>query len=122
MKPLTFDELKKALENGEQVGWHPEYNHQLWKDGRGPLTLIHASFLMEVQFKDQNKEKHYFVGYRCSDENCDRCSSSHEANEIGPHHILMKRNGYSLYSKMEWIEYKKRTEIKEHKNPVFVKL
>lgn len=122
MKPLTFDELTRALENGEQVEWHPDYQHHAWKDGEAPLTLIHTSFLMEMKDKKtENKQKQYFVGYKCSKQGCSRCESDHESFQVGPHHILMKRNGYALYPKMEWIEYKKRTEIKEHKNPVFVK-
>lgn len=119
--PLTFDELKKALENNEQVGWHPEYEFQGWKDGQAPLTLVHVSFLMEIKNKKKT-EKHYFVGYKCSKEDCVFCNSNHEANEVGPHHIIIKRNGYGICPRLEWIEYKKRTEVKEHKNPVFVKL
>lgn len=121
MAPLTFDEIVEALENGEQLQWHPDYGFQGWKDGQGPLTIVHASFLMEVEDKKtKNKQKHYFVGYRCSKEGCRNCESKQE-NLVGPHHILMKRNGYALTPRMEWFEYKKRTETKEHKNPVFVK-
>jgi len=122
MKPLTFDEIARAFENGEQLGWHPDYHFTGWCDGEAPLTLVHVSFLAEVEDKKTgNKQKQYFVGYRCSRKKCWRCEADNEISKIGPHYVLIKRNGQALLPRIEWIEYKKRTEMREHPNPVFVK-
>lgn len=123
MKSLTYDEIVKAFENKEQLSWHPDYQHERWKDGEAPLTLVHVSFFREVEdIKTKNKHKEYFIGYRCSKENCSCCSSKSISFLVGPHHIIIKRNGHTVSPKVEWIEYSKRTEVKESPNPVFVKL
>jgi hypothetical protein len=122
MKQLTFDEIMRAAEKGEQLTWHPEYDHQGWKDGEPPLTIVHCSFLGE--FKDKmtdEPKKHYFVGYSCSKEGCGRCSANNPSTEVGPHHNIIMRSGLSTSTRVEFIETKKKTLMKEHKNPVFVR-
>ena len=122
MKQLTFDEIVRAFNNGEQLVWHPEYDHQSWKDGGSPLTIIHCSFLGEFKSSPtDDPKKHYFIGYRCSKKGCLMCSVSNSSVEIGSHHNVIMRSGLSVSPKIEFVETKKKTMIKEHKNPVFIK-
>lgn len=120
MKPLTYDEIVK-VNSVEQLTWHPDYDHQPWKDGEPPLTLIHCSYLGIFRCVDGKDRKHYFVGYRCSKENCPRCEATGPSTEIGPHHIIIARSGLSISKRIEFVETKKKTIIKEHNNPVFIK-
>lgn len=111
MKPLSFEELKNALENKQFVAFHPDYEHQAWKDGKvGPLSLIDVCIL----------RGDCYVSYKCVDEQCYRCSSSSVNPDLRIHHQIIKEDGFHVFDKVEYIETKKTTTTKFRPNPVFV--
>lgn len=111
MKPLTFAELEDAYKNNKRVSFHPEFGYEAWKDGaRGPLVLTDVSKMGTLNF----------IGYRCLDDKCNRCNCKDISYEICGHHQLINEAGFHIYKKVEFVETKKATLIKELDSPVFI--
>lgn len=116
MKPLTFQELVRCMGDRQLVKYHPDFVPEYWKDGRA-LAFRISSIAAMPRNKGDKKDK-YFIKYRCmSIGPCERCDS----DSYDGHFIVINEDGYDEFDRVEFIELKKKTEIKLHKHPVFVK-
>lgn len=117
---LTYDDIIRAFESGQQIDWHDDYQHvyakrhpeqsfltEEWVDRPGPLTITHVAMM----------DKLVFVRYKCSQETCRNCTD--ESLTLQGHHKLVRRSGLNPYGRIEFIERKKKTETRITDQPVF---
>lgn len=98
----------EELTVGQQVNYHPEYQHYAWKDGQSPLA-VSGVYRMD--------KKRFCVSYFCSDPKCPRCIRYNPPGHV----MILKRGGEHYTQRVEYFEVGKKTIEKISPNPVFEK-
>ena len=104
MEHLKF----KDISVGDMITWHPDYHMEEWRDPPGPLMVTDV-------FKIDDKT--YYVGFKCQQENCERCKNK----IVQGHHKLIKKGGLDLYGWLEITKSKNRDVETIRDQPTFIK-
>ena len=108
---MNVKEITQALENKEQLTWHPEYVVEEWCDGLPPFTIT------DVKKIGKNE---YYVGYKCSRQNCLRCQKI--TRDFWEHLKVIREDGRDKIGKGVEKMIGKKTVIQLEDQIVFTKL
>lgn len=122
---LTISELQEQIQGRANLllRFHPSFRLRYaedhpdkiiltenWRDGNTRSVLIERVTRLD---KDE-----YFVGYKCLDLDCKQCCG---LSYPSGHHLLLKKDGSCITPRIEYLEFKKKTEAKREKQYAFQK-